>query len=294
MTADGVRVVICTYNSRRDVPAAIESCLREGVAPSHLTVVDNASRDGTPELVRRLYPGVRLLVGARNRGFAAAVNRGARESGGEALLLLNPDAQLAAGALGEMLRALAADPRRGAISPRVLRPDGRLDPACRRTFPSPTVALWRLSGLSRLRPASPRLGAYNLTHVAPDEPMAVDSGTGACLLVRRPLFDAVGGLDEGYFMYGEDLELCWQLARRGALVWYQPSAVVTHRKGRSSEQVALPMLVQFHRSMWRFYRLHYLRGPAAVLAPGVAAGILLRLLALLLLNSLRSRPRVSP
>ncbi len=290
----GVRAVICTYNSRLDVSRAIESCLREGVSPAHLTVVDNASSDGTPDLVRRLHPEVRLLAETRNLGFAAAVNRGTRDSGGDSVLLLNPDAELEPGALREMLGALAADPRRGAVSPRVIRPDGRLDPACRRQFPSPQVAFWRLTGLSRLWPRSPRFGAYNLTHLPIDQPMAVDSGTGACLLIRRPLLDSVGGLDEGYFMYGEDLELCWQLHQRGAQVWYQPTAVATHGKGRSSEQVALPMLVHFHRSMWRFYRLHYMRGAGAALAPAVGMGILLRLAALLVLNSARPHPRVSP
>ena len=294
MDPGGVRVVICTYNSRRDVSRAISSCLAEGIAPAHLTVVDNASSDGTPELVRRSHPDVRLLAEPRNLGFAAAVNHGARSTDGEFLMLLNPDAELQPGALREMLGALAADRRRGAVSPRVVRPDGRLDPACRRQFPSPQVALWRLVGLSRLRPRSPRFGAYNVTHLPSDQPMAVDSGSGACLLIRRPLFDAVGGLDEGYFMYGEDLELCWQIHRRGAEVWYQPTAVVIHRKGRSSEQVALPMLVHFHRSMWRFYRLHYMRGTGAALAPAVGAGILLRLATLLLLNALRPHPRVSP
>ncbi len=291
---DGVRAVICTFNSRPDVSRAIESCLREGISAAHLTVVDNASTDGTPELVQGSFPEVRLLAEDRNRGFAAAVNHGARGTGGESVLLLNPDAELRPGALREMLEALALDPRRGAVSPRVIRPDGRLDPACRRRFPSPQVALWRLTGLSRLRPGSSRFGAYNLSHLPVDRPMPVDSGTGACLLIRRPLFDSVGGLDEGYFMYGEDLELCWQLRQRGAQVWYQPTAVVIHRKGSSSEQVALPMLVHFHRSMWRFYRLHYMRGAGAALAPAVAVGILLRLAALLLLNSARPHPRVSP
>ncbi len=291
---DGVRAVICTFNSRPDVSRAIESCLREGISAAHLTVVDNASTDGTPELVQGSFPEVRLLAEDRNRGFAAAVNHGARGTGGESVLLLNPDAELRPGALREMLEALALDPRRGAVSPRVIRPDGRLDPACRRRFPSPQVALWRLTGLSRLRPGSSRFGAYNLSHLPVDRPMPVDSGTGACLLIRRPLFDSVGGLDEGYFMYGEDLELCWQLRQRGAQVWYQPTAVVIHRKGSSSEQVALAMLVHFHRSMWRFYRLHYMRGAGAALAPAVAVGILLRLAALLLLNSARPHPRVSP
>jgi hypothetical protein len=95
-------------------------------------------------------------------------------------------------------------------------------------------------------------------------------------------------------MYGEDLDLCWRIHQLGFTVWYQPSARVVHRKGQSSRQDALPMLVAFHRSMWRFYRIHYLRGPNALWSPLVALGILLRLGWLLLLNALRRSPTVSP
>lgn len=289
-----VRAVICTYNSAGEVPEAIASCLAQGLGPEQLTVVDNASRDATVAVVRARFPAVRVIEAGRNLGFGAAVNLGAKGAGGSELLILNPDARLESGALAAMLEALGARVERGAISPRVLRPDGRLDPACRRSFPTPGVALWRLSGMSRLRPSSARFGAYNLTHLPADRGQEVDSGTGACLLVRRDLFDRVGGFDEGYFMYGEDLELCWQLWAQGARVWYEPRAVVWHRKGSSSERAALAMLVHFHRSMWRFYRLHYLRGRQAWLAPLVALGIGGRLVVLLLLNASRRRPRVSP
>jgi hypothetical protein len=266
----------------------------EGLSPGQLTVVDNASTDGTFLAVSHSFPEVRLLAMGRNLGFAAATNRAAAEAGGEALLMLNPDAELRKGALLAMLEALNQDPKRGAISPRVERPDGRLDPACRRSFPTPEVALWRLSGLSRLGGDSARFGAYNLTHIPADKAMEVDSGTGACLLVRRSVWASAGALDEGYFMYGEDLELCWQIHRLGYTVWYEPAAQVVHRKGQSSQLVALPMLVHFHRSMWRFYRLHYLRGWASALAPLVALGIGARLTALLVLNALRRQPKVSP
>jgi hypothetical protein len=291
---DDVRVVICTYDSAAEVADAIRSCLAQGLAPEQLTVVDNHSRDGTGAEISGQFPGVTLKVMSRNLGFAAAVNRGAAGAGGELLLLLNPDARLGPGALARMSRAIREDPTRAVVSPRVQRPDGRLDAACRRTFPNPEIALYRLLGLSRLLPRSARIGAYNLTHLPADQPMVVASGTGACLLVRREVWEKVGGLDEGYFMYGEDLELCWRVKQLGLKVWYEPSAVVVHLKRQSSEKAALRMLVHFHRSMWRFYSLHYRQGPDAWLAPLVAAGIAGRLVVLLLLNALRRRPRVSP
>jgi hypothetical protein len=289
-----IGVVICTYRSGGDVAAALRACAASGISDSQITVVDNGSDDGTADLVEEQFPSVRLLRLRRNRGFAAANNLAAKELRGESLLLLNPDAVLVGDAVEVMSRALAEDPRRGAISPRIDRPDGSLDAACRRTFPTPLIALWRLAGLSRLRPASTRFGAYNLTHLPVDQAMEIDSGSGACLLIRRSVWDQLGGFDTRFFMYGEDLDLCWRIHQLGFTVWYQPSARVVHRKGQSSRQDALPMLVAFHRSMWRFYRIHYLRGPNALWSPLVALGILLRLGWLLLLNALRRSPTVSP
>ena len=289
-----VRVVIATHRSAADVAGAIGSALAQGLGPSQVTVVDNASPDGTLAAVRAAAPGVRLLAAPTNLGFGRACNLGAAAAGGSALLLLNPDATLRPGSLAAMLAALDADPRRGAVSPRIDRPDGRLDAACRRTFPSPAIAFYRLSGLSRLFPRHPRLAAYNRTHLPVDAPGPVDSGSGACLLLRRRAWDAVGGFDERYFMYGEDLDLCWRLAAAGWTTWYEPRARVVHRKGASSEQGAVPMLLEFHKSMWRFYRTHYARGPAILLAPLVGAAILARAGGLVALNLVRRHPRVSP
>jgi GT2 family glycosyltransferase len=289
-----VAAVICTYRSRREVGEALRSCLGSGLEERQLTVVDNGSGDGTAGLVQELFPSARVLRLERNLGFAKANNLAARGLPGDTLLLLNPDAVLVGDALRVMLSALAQDPARGAVSPRIDRPDGSLDAACRRTFPSPVIALWRLVGLSRLRPSSPRFGAYNLTHLAVDRPTEIDSGSGACLLIRREIWDRLGGFDEGFFMFGEDLDFCWRIHELGLTVWYEPGARVVHCKGQSSQQNALPMLVAFHRSMWRFYRLHYLRGRAALWSPLVAAGILARLSWLLVLNALRHNPAVSP
>lgn len=298
MTADPalgrVAAVICTYRSRDQVGAALRSCLASGLNSEQLTVVDNASGDGTAELVAEGFPQVRLLRLERNLGFGAANNRAAQGLPGDYLLLLNPDALLLPEAPTVLLRAMLSDPRRGAVSPRIDRPDGRLDAACRRSFPTPLTALWRLLGVSRRWPDSPRFGAYNLSHLPVDRPTEIDSGSGACLLLRRDLFERLGGFDPRFFMYGEDLDLCWRIRELGFRVWYEPAARVIHGKGQSSRQEPLRMLVAFHSSMWRFYRIHYLRGWNALWSPLVALGILVRLTLLLLLNRLRRHPVVSP
>ncbi len=296
MTPSEVAVVIVTHRSSQEVGAALRSCLDEGVPPARLTVVDNASQDGTLEAVRAAAPGATRLECRVNGGFGRAANRGAAAAPAEvwALLFLNPDAELRPGALAALVAALDADPSRGAISPRIDRPGGGLDRACRRTFPSPTIAFFRLSGLSRLFPRHPRLAAYNRTDLPVDRAGLIDSGSGACLLVRRTAFERVQGFDPAYFMYGEDLDLCWRLRAAGYTVWYEPRARVLHHKGRSSRQRVAPMLWHFHGAMWRFYRQHYASGWGLLWAPAVALGIGGRLAALLVWNWVRRDPRVSP
>ncbi|MGH7610778.1 MAG: glycosyltransferase family 2 protein [Candidatus Dormibacteria bacterium] len=290
-----VSVLICTFQSSGEVEAALRSCLDQGLPQERLVVVDNHSDDGSADLVAQEFPSVRLIRLERNLGFARANNLAARQAAPGDLLLLNPDARLGEGALATMRAALAADPRRGAISPRIDRPDGSLDRACHRSFPTLLSAFWRLGGLSRLRPSSSHFAAYNLGHLPPDLSTEIDSGTGACMLLRREAWERLGGFDEGFFMYGEDLDLCWRLRHQlGLCVWYEAQARVLHLKGQSSQQRALRMLVAFHRSMWRFYRLHYLQGARALWAPLVALGVLARLVILLALNRLRRHPKVSP
>jgi len=129
--------------------------------------------------------------------------------------------------------------------------------ACRRSFPTPEVAFYRLSGLSRLLPRSPRFGRYNLTYVEPDLPIEVDSVCGACLLIRRSVVERVGLLDERFFMYGEDLDWCLRTRQAGWTVRYEPSVVVQHQHGAASRNRVLRTNVHFFRAMDLFYEKHY-------------------------------------
>jgi GT2 family glycosyltransferase len=130
--------------------------------------------------------------------------------------------------------------------------------ACRRSFPTPSIAFYRLSGLSRLLPHSPRFGRYNLTFVDPDQAIEVDSVCGACLLVRSVVTERVGMLDERFFMYGEDLDWCLRARQAGWTVRYEPSVVVQHQHGASSRKRALRTTYHFFRAMDLFYRKHYI------------------------------------
>jgi len=171
--------------------------------------------------------------------------------------LLNPDTLVPPGSLAALLNRLAAHPEAGVVGPKLVRPDGSMHLACRRSFPTPAVAFYRISGLSRLFPSSPRFGRYNLTYVDPDQAIEVDSVCGACMLIRRAVIDRVGLLDERFFMYGEDLDWCLRTRLMGWTVRYEPGIVVQHQHGASSRKRALRTTFHFFRAMDLFYRKHY-------------------------------------
>ncbi|OLE21257.1 MAG: hypothetical protein AUG49_22475 [Catenulispora sp. 13_1_20CM_3_70_7] len=234
-----------------------------------------------------------VIRNRENRGFGAAANQGIAATSAPYVLSLNPDTALHPGAIAGLAEYLDQHPDAGAVSPKILRPDGSLDLAARRSFPTPTVALLRLSLLSRLFPRSGRLARYNLTDRSPDVPQEIDAGTGACLMLRRAALNQVGVYDDAFFMYGEDLDLCFRLKVAGWKIMYWPASVVVHYKGQSSRQRSNAMIREFHRSMWIFFRKHYRSTTPAPVAALIYAGIELRSTGLLLANALRREKRVS-
>jgi GT2 family glycosyltransferase len=222
-------------------------------------VVDNASSDGSADMVAGDFPWVRLIRSPHNGGFAFGNNQALRQARGEAILILNPDTCMPAGGIAALYGKLHEYPEAGIVGPKLLRPDGSMHLACRRSFPTPLVSFYRFSGLGRLLPASTRFGRYNLTFVDPELPIEVDSVCGACMLVRREVVERVGMLDERFFMYGEDLDWCLRTRQAGWTVRYEPSIVVQHQHGAASRQRALRTNVYFFRAMDLFYRKHYVQ-----------------------------------
>jgi N-acetylglucosaminyl-diphospho-decaprenol L-rhamnosyltransferase len=262
-------IVIVNYNVRDLLRDCLESIHdSRGDFTYQVCVVDNGSDDGSADMVAHEFPEVHL-VRAENRGYAAGNNLGLRafgfgegRSGGEGqspcyVLLLNADTLLPPSALADMLAFMEAHPQAGVGGARLVREDGSLDKACRRGFPTPEVALYRLSGLSRLFPHSRRFGRYNLTYLPADVTTEVDSVVGAFLLVRGRVLDQVGLLDERYFMYAEDLDFCYRVKRCGWQVWYNADVTVLHYKGQSSKQRSAFANVQFYRTMRLFHDKHF-------------------------------------
>jgi N-acetylglucosaminyl-diphospho-decaprenol L-rhamnosyltransferase len=266
-------IVIVTYNVAPLLRRCLESICASQAPFTFETIVVDTGRDGSAAMVRRDYPMASVLEAPENPGYAAANNLGLRGARGECLLLLNPDTVLPPDALARAVAALQRDPSVGVLGVKLVRGDGRLDLACRRSFPTPRTALYHFLRLPKLFPSDARFGAYNLTYRDPDQEYDVDSVAGAFMLLRREVLDQVGLLDETYWMYGEDLDLCWRAKAAGWRTRYVPSVRVTHLKGESSRTRSLKCTYEFFRAMHLFYWKHYAAGAPAAQNALVTAGI---------------------
>ena len=219
-----------------------------------VTVVDSGSPDATPEMVAREFPWVRLRREA-NIGFSAANNLVLREDEAEAVLLLNPDTEVYAGTLDAALARLRSDPEVGMVGVKLVTESGELDHACKRSFPTPLSALAHFTGIGRGEDAGGTLSQYRATHLGDDEPGEVDAVNGAFMLCRAEAVQEVGLLDEGYWLYMEDLDWCHRFWDAGWKVFYEPAGTALHVKGGSSASRRAPKQeIAFHRGMGRFYR----------------------------------------
>ena len=205
-------------------------------------------------MVEREFPRARLIRRG-NIGFSAANNLALRESCADAVLLLNPDTEVYAGTLDTALARLRSDPRVGMVGCKLVTESGELDHAAKRSFPTPLSALAHFTGIGRRGDAPAALAQYRATHLGEDEPGEVDAVNGAFMLCRGEAVRDVGMLDEGYWLYMEDLDWCRRFWERGWKVFYEPGAVALHVKGGSSGgRRAFRQEVAFHRGMGRFYR----------------------------------------
>ncbi len=264
MAAMDLGIVIVNYNTRELLCRCLETVYANQGPTFEVCVVDNASSDDSVAMVRQAFPQTRTIANANNVGYPAANNQGLREFGLERdkegsvryALLLNPDTELPSEALAQAVAFMDEHPEIGVLGPKLVRPDGSLDKACRRSFPSPEVSFCRLTGLSRLFPNSRCFGRYNLTYLDPDEAYEVDSVVGAFMLVRQAAIAKVGLLDDAFFMYGEDLDWAYRIKAAGWTVYYYPEITVLHVK-RAASRHSPRAQVEFWRAMEIFYRKHY-------------------------------------
>jgi GT2 family glycosyltransferase len=249
-------IVIVTYNSIDHIDACLAALTRHPPRRDHeIVVVDNASPDGTAAAIRRRWPSIRVIDAGTNLGFARASNVGIRATSGDGILLLNPDTEVQAGAIDALVAALA-DPTVAVAGPRLIDPRGRAE----LSFGAMLGPFAELRQKALVRASHRGLGVVRayVEHVT-RHPRAVDWVSGACLLVRRVDAEAVGLLDERYFMYAEDVDFCAAIRARSRRVLFTPAAQVLHLRGQSRSSVPAATDVAYRRSQLAFYAKHHPR-----------------------------------
>lgn len=250
-----VSALLVAYNTRDLLLAAIRSLDEQTAPPVQTVVVDNASSDGSADAVAATFPGVALVRSTTNVGFAAGVNHAARLARGDAFLLLNPDAALQPDALEQLCRVLEARPRAAVVGAALRYADGRHQDSA---FRFPGLAQLALDLFPVPRLAGSRLnGRYPRGRT---DPFLVDHPLGACMLIRRAAWEDVGQLDEGYFMYVEEVDWCRRARARGWQVWHAPRAMAVHHAGQATRQRPEAMFVELWRSRLRYYARHHRTG----------------------------------
>ncbi|MBI3578172.1 MAG: glycosyltransferase family 2 protein, partial [Ignavibacteriales bacterium] len=232
-----ISVIIVNFNVREFLHHALVSLQKamKGIK-GEIIIVDNASDDGSVEMVRRRFPTVALIANKTNLGFAKANNLGLKKAKGKHFLLINPDTLVQEDTLRVMLKFFENNPDVGLAGCKILNPDGSFQLPCRRSFPTPWVALTKMSGLSALFPRTRLFGRYNLTYLSPDETYEIDAVSGSFMMLRREAYEQVGGLDEDFFMYGEDLDWCYRIQKAGWKNYYVHSTKIIHYKGESTKR----------------------------------------------------------
>jgi len=280
-------IIIVNWNTKDLLRRCLQTVLvSTGDFTFKVVLVDNASTDGSADMVRSEFPSVEVIASQTNGGFSYGNNLGLKALGyrgkGDVdadapryALLLNPDTEVPPESLYNMVKFMDSRPDVGVAGPKLVLEDGTLDVACRRSFPTPMVSFYRFSGLSKLFPHNPHFGRYNMTFVDPDLELEVDSVVGAYMQVRREAIRDAGLLDEMFFMYGEDLDWAFRIKEAGWKVFYHPQVMVKHIK-RASSRRSKKAQFEFQRAMLIFYRKHYRRTTPLWLHLMVILGLMLK------------------
>lgn len=253
-------IIIVNYNTYALTKQTIDSIMNKNhLFRYEIILVDNASTDGSIEQLKEDFKEykdrIHIIVNDTNLGFGKANNIGMRLSKGEYILLLNSDTVVVDNCLEASLHQIQQQLGIGALGCKVVLGDGSLDHACKRGFPTPRASLYYFLKLDKKNPK--KYGLYDALHLGEDEVGEVDALMGAFMLMPRKVLDEVGLFDEDYFMYGEDIDLCYRIKAAGYKVLYYPEAHIIHYKGGSSKKRRTKVIYDFHHAMWIFYRKHY-------------------------------------
>jgi GT2 family glycosyltransferase len=269
-------VIILNWNTHDE----LSNSLRAIFAQPHrraieIIVADNASNDGSAQMVVGEFPQTRLLQHPRNLGFGGGNNAAVPATSGRYVLFLNSDTIVTDGALDALVDFADATPDAGIIGPKLLNQDGSLQYSCRH-FPNLGTGFFRNTPLGRLFPGNHFNRDYLMRDFDHNTVRDVDWVSGAAMLIRREALKATGGFDEAFYMYCDDVDLCYRVHKAGWRVVYYPDSVIYHLIGRSSDRVPTRMTYHFHKSMYRFYRKHYARDTPLLVRPLILPGIVAR------------------
>lgn len=281
-------ILIVNYNTCQ----LTVDCLRSVFASEteytyEVILIDNNSKDESVQTIRELFPQVKLIENTENTGFAKANNQGMEVAQGRYMLLLNSDTIIQQDTIETMVAFMDYNPIIGASGCKIVLPDGSLDKACKRGFPTPSASFYYAFGFSKLFPNKPEFNQYQLGYLNPDVEYPVDCLVGAFMLVRRETIEQVGGLDETFFMYGEDIDWCYRIKQAGWGIHYYPRTTIIHYKGGSARRRPFKIIYEFHRAMILFHWKHYRQKYNIFVNGAVYAGIGLKLLLSLLMNRLK-------
>lgn len=229
-------IIILNYNTKdllRDCLSSIKKAKSNGFTFETI-VVDNASKDSSAAMVKKEFSWVKLIASKKNLGFAGGNNLGLKKAKGRYILFLNSDTKIVPEGLVKMMEFMEQNPGIGASTPKTMLFSGGMDPDCHRSFPTPWASICYFSGLEKLFPKSKLFGQYHKSYLNLNKAHEIDAGFGTFMFVRKKALDQVGGWDEKYFFYGEDLDFCYRIKKAGWKVMFYPEPLVTHHKGASS------------------------------------------------------------
>lgn len=271
-------IVIVNYNTKKLTLECIKSIYTANILHDfEVIVVDNASSDDSVSAIKKLFPAVRIIKNQENVGFSKANNQAIYISNARYVLLLNSDTIVEKDTLSTIVEFMDVNQDIGAVGCEVNLPDGTLDKACHRGFPTPEASFYYMMGLAQKYPTSPKYNSYHKSYLNMIEVHDIDCLVGAFMMVRKEVIEQVGLLDEEFFMYGEDIDWCFRIKEAGWRIVYNPTVSIVHYKGASSRKKPFKIVYEFHRAMYLFHKKHYAKKYNFFINSVVYTGITLKL-----------------
>ncbi|MBM7609076.1 GT2 family glycosyltransferase [Lysinibacillus composti] len=281
-------IVIVNYNTKKLTLECIDSIYKATMNEAfEIFMVDNNSSDDSVQAIKETFPEVKVIANKENVGFSRANNQAIKVSKGRYVLLLNSDTIVKETTLSTIIAFMDDHQDIGATGCKVVLPDGTLDKACHRGFPTPEASFYYMAGLAEKYPNNHKYNSYHKSYLDMNEIHEIDCLVGAFMMVRRETIVEVGMLDETYFMYGEDIDWCYRIKEAGWKVYYYPKVSIVHYKGASSRRKPFKIVYEFHRAMFIFHKNHFAPKYNVFINALVYLGISLKLSAAVTLNAIK-------